>query len=143
MQNPIVSRGQWNTARAELLEKEKKHTHAGDALAAAWRRLPMTPMEPVTVVGPKGPIALQEVFESRKILLVYHFMWKLGTPHHKQCEGCTFSQVAMNDAVRSYLGERDVTYAVFCSGRSKSSSRNEISWAGPRRGTRLLTLTKH
>ena len=48
----IVSRDEWERARAELLVREKEHTHAGDALAAARRRLPMTRMEPVIVVGP-------------------------------------------------------------------------------------------
>ena len=51
----IVSREEWERARAELLVREKDHTHANDALAAARRRLPMTPMESVTVVGSKGP----------------------------------------------------------------------------------------
>ena len=31
---PIVSRAQWQVARERLLEKEKSHTRAGDALAA-------------------------------------------------------------------------------------------------------------
>ncbi len=52
----IVTREEWERARAELLVREKAHTRAGDALAAARRRLPMTPMEPVMVVGPDGPI---------------------------------------------------------------------------------------
>jgi hypothetical protein len=76
----------------------------------------MTPMEPVTVVGPDGPVSLQDVFEGRPMLMVYHFMWNPGAPHEKQCEGCTHSQAAMNPAVRAYLAERDVNYAVFSSG---------------------------
>lgn len=39
----IVSREEWERARAELLDREKEHTHASDTLAAARRRLPMTP----------------------------------------------------------------------------------------------------
>src|SRR3546814_11185193 len=74
------------------LVREKAHTHAGDELAAARRRLPMTPMEPVMVAGPNGPLALNDVFEGRRILIVYHFMWKQGAPQHKQCEGCTGSE---------------------------------------------------
>ena len=77
----IVSREEWERARAELLVREKEHTHAGDALAAARRRLPMTRMEPVKVVGPGGPVPLHEVFEGRRMLIVYHFMWKKGAPH--------------------------------------------------------------
>jgi predicted dithiol-disulfide oxidoreductase (DUF899 family) len=48
----IVSREEWERARAELLVREKEHTQASDALAAAratqtgtrlWRRKPGTP----------------------------------------------------------------------------------------------------
>lgn len=133
MQNQIVSRDQWTAARAELLEREKEHTQASDALAAARRRLPMTPMEPVSVVGSKGPVPLQEVFEGRKMLIVYHFMWKHGAPHHQQCEGCTFSQAAMTAAVCAYLGERDVTYAVFSSGPLDEiiAYRDFMGWTTP------------
>jgi predicted dithiol-disulfide oxidoreductase (DUF899 family) len=76
----------------------------------------MTPMDQATVLGPNGPSLLHEVFEDRRMLIVYFFMWNNGAPHHKQCEGCTHSQTAMNAALRAYLAERDVTYAVFSSG---------------------------
>ena len=99
----IVGREEWERARAELLIREKAHTHAGDELAAARRRLPMTRMEPIIVVGASGPVALSDVFQGRRMLIVYHFMWKKGAPHQKQCEGCTHSQVAMNSAVCAYL----------------------------------------
>jgi predicted dithiol-disulfide oxidoreductase (DUF899 family) len=129
----IVSREEWERARAELLVREKEHTHANDALAAARRRLPMTPMESVTVVGSKGPVPLQEVFEGRRMLIVYHFMWKRNAPHHKQCEGCTHSQAAMTAAVCAYLAERDVTYAVFSSGPLEELIvyRGFMGWATP------------
>ncbi len=75
----IVNREQWERARAELLAREKAHMRAGDELAAERRRLPMTPMGPVSVSGPSGPISLQEVFEGRRMLIVYHFMWNEGS----------------------------------------------------------------
>ena len=133
MQSPIVSRDQWNAARAELLEREKEHTRASDALAAARRRLPMTPMEPVTVVGSQGPVPLQEVFDGRKMLIVYHFMWKPGAPHHQQCEGCTFGQSSMTAAVSAYLNQRDVTYAVFSMGPLDEiiAYRDFMGWTMP------------
>ena len=37
----IVDRDEWERLRADLLAREKAHTRAGDALAAARRRLPM------------------------------------------------------------------------------------------------------
>jgi predicted dithiol-disulfide oxidoreductase (DUF899 family) len=129
----IVSREQWERARAELLVREKEHTHAGDALAAARRRMPMTPMENVTVVGANGPVPLGEVFDGRRMLIVYHFMWKKGAPHHKQCEGCTHSQAAMTAAVCAYLAARDVTYAVFSMGPLEEilAYRDFMGWTAP------------
>jgi predicted dithiol-disulfide oxidoreductase (DUF899 family) len=129
----IVGRDEWERARAELLVREKAHTHAGDALAAERRGMPMTPMDSVTVVGASGPSALREVFEGRRMLLVYFFMWNKGAPHHQQCEGCTHSQVAINSAVRAYLAERDVTYAVFSSGPLNEivAYRDFMGWTTP------------
>jgi predicted dithiol-disulfide oxidoreductase (DUF899 family) len=129
----IASRDEWERARAELLVREKEHTRAGDELAAARRRLPMTRMEPVTVAGPDGPVALQDVFEGRRMLIVYHFMWNKGAPHHKQCEGCTHSQTAMNSAVCAYLAARDVSYAVFSSGPLDEliAYRDFMGWTQP------------
>lgn len=129
----VVSRDEWEQARAELLAKEKAHTHAGDELAAARRRLPMTQMAPMTVVGLNGPVAFHDVFDGRIMLIVYHFMWKDGAPHHKQCEGCTHSQAAMSEAVCAYLAERGVTYAVFSSGpwNEINAYRAFMGWTAP------------
>ena len=103
----IVGREEWERVRAELLVREKAHTHAGDALAAERRRMPMTPVDSVAVMGPNGPSPLHTVFEGRRMLLVYFFMWNKGAPHHRQCEGCTLSaRAAMTSAVcGSYLAE--------------------------------------
>lgn len=130
---PVVSRDEWERARAELLVREKAHTRAGDELAAARRRLPMTPMERATVVGPDGPLPLDDVFADRRTLLVYHFMWNNGAPHHKQCEGCTHCQTAMSAEVRAYLAARDVTYAVFSSGPFSeiAAYRDFMGWTAP------------
>ncbi|HEY4259782.1 MAG TPA: DUF899 family protein [Schlesneria sp.] len=129
----IVSREEWERARAELLVREKAHTHAGDEVAAARRRLPMTRMEPIVVEGPNGAVSLNEVFEGRRMLIVYHFMWNKGAPHHKQCEGCTHCQTAMNAEVCAYLAERDVTYAVFSRGPLDEiiAYRDFMGWTTP------------
>lgn len=129
----IVNREEWERARASLLGREKTHTRAGDELAAARRRLPMTPMDPAKILGSSGPVSLQQVFEGRRMLIVYHFMWNVGAPHHKQCEGCTHSQIAMTAAVRAYLADRDVTYAVFSSGPLDEifAYRDFMGWTAP------------
>lgn len=130
---PVVSREEWDRARAELLAREKAHTRAGDELAAARRRLPMTPIDPVSVVGLAGDTPLHRVFEGRRMLMVYFFMWHAGQPHARQCEGCTHSQIAMTDQVQAYLAARDITYAVFSLGPIEEilAYRDFMGWKAP------------
>jgi predicted dithiol-disulfide oxidoreductase (DUF899 family) len=129
----IVEREEWERARADLLVQEKAHTRAGDELAAARRRLPMTRMDSVMVAGLSGPVRLLDVFEGRRMLIVYHFMWNAGAPHHEQCEGCTHSQAAMSADVLAYLAARDVSYAVFSRGpwREIAAYREFMGWTAP------------
>src|SRR5215472_8403106 len=118
----IVERSTFQAALDTLLVREKAHTRAGDAIAAARRRLPMVEVDPtLEVIGPHGPVTLLEVFEGRKMLIVYYHMWHTGQPASDQCEGCTF----FNGQVRelSYLHSRDVTYATFCEGPYEESIR--------------------
>jgi predicted dithiol-disulfide oxidoreductase (DUF899 family) len=84
-----------------------------------------------TVIGPHGPVTLLEVFEGRKLLIVYYHMWHLGQPASGQCEGCTFSTTHINEL--SYLHSRDVTYATFCEGPYEESVRYRdfMGWTMP------------
>lgn len=118
----VVDRATWQSRLDELLVREKAHTHEGDAIAAARRRLPMVEVDAaITVVGPDGPVPLVDVFEGRRQLYVYFHMWHDGRPAEGQCEGCTF----FNGQVRelSYLHSRSVTYATFCQGSYEQSIR--------------------
>jgi predicted dithiol-disulfide oxidoreductase (DUF899 family) len=118
----VIDRADWQAQLDQLLVREKAHTREGDGIAAARRRLPMVEVDPaVTVTGPRGPVALREVFEGRRQLYVYFHMWHAGQPAEHQCEGCTF----FNGQVRelSYLHSRDVTYATFCQGPYEESVR--------------------
>jgi predicted dithiol-disulfide oxidoreductase (DUF899 family) len=83
----IVSPGQWQQARDELLKAEKEATRALDALAARRRRLPMVRFGDSYEFGtPAGYKTLAELFEARDQLVVYQFM-DLGPG--KFCPGCT------------------------------------------------------
>ncbi|MEO7003607.1 MAG: DUF899 family protein [Ktedonobacterales bacterium] len=118
----VVDRATWQVELDKLLVREKAHTRAGDAIAAARRRLPMVEVDPsITLIGPQGPVTLLEVFEGRGMLIAYFHMWHAGQPASGQCEGCTF----FNGQVRelSYLHSRDVTYATFCEGSYEESLR--------------------
>ncbi|HEY2577277.1 MAG TPA: DUF899 family protein [Streptosporangiaceae bacterium] len=128
----VVDRSAWQVQLDELLVREKAHTREGDAIAAARRRLPMVEVDATTpVTGERGEVPLLEVFEGRRQLYVYYFMWHAGQPAQNQCEGCTF----FNGQVRelSYLHSRDVTYAAFCQGPYAGSAayRDFMGWDMP------------
>src|ERR1700726_1400885 len=73
---PIVSRNQWLAGRKELLEREKELTKHYDRLNAERRRLPMVKIEKNYVFeGPNGKLSLKDLFEARRQLIVYHFMF--------------------------------------------------------------------
>ena len=104
------------------MAREKAHTHEGDAIAAARRRLPIVEVDSsLTLVGANGPVTLLDTFEGRRQLIAYFHMWFDGEPAADQCEGCTF----YNGQVRelSYIHSRDVTYATFCQGPYEESER--------------------
>ena len=111
----VVDRAHWQEQLDALLVREKEHTRAGDAIAAARRRLPMVEVpESATVVGAQGKVPLRDVFEGRRMLIAYFHMWHDGNDWAGQCEGCTVcaSQVQQPE----YLHSRDITLAVFCEG---------------------------
>jgi predicted dithiol-disulfide oxidoreductase (DUF899 family) len=112
---PVADRATFQAELDALRVREKAHTHEGDAIAAARRRLPMVEMDPTTsLTGPDGPITLLEAFEGRRQLIAYYFMWWAGHPAAEQCEGCTWVTTQVTEL--SYLHSRDMTYAVFCQG---------------------------
>jgi predicted dithiol-disulfide oxidoreductase (DUF899 family) len=83
----IVSPEEWLQARENLLVKEKDLTRALDALAAERRRLPMVRVEKdYTFDGPEGTASLLELFDGRRQLIVYHFMF---APGEDPCTGCS------------------------------------------------------
>ncbi len=89
---PIVSSTEWQAARERLLVTEKEATRAQDALAAQRRRLPMVRVEKDYVFEtPQGKASLVDLFDGRRQLIVYHFMfapWVDGWPD-AGCEGCS------------------------------------------------------
>src|SRR5436853_2185941 len=90
---PIVSTAEWQEARERLLVKEKAATRARDALAAERRRLPMVRIDKAyEFEGPKGKLGLRDLFEGRRQLLLYHFMFAPGVDGWPDagCDGCSF-----------------------------------------------------
>lgn len=128
----IVDRSTFEAELDALRIREKAHTHEGDAIAAARRRLSMVEMDPaIPLVGPNGPVPLLDTFEGREQLIAYCFMWHIGHPAPEQCEGCTWVTSQVREL--SYIHSRDVTFAVFCQGPYKESARYRdfMGWEMP------------
>ncbi|RKT87992.1 Predicted dithiol-disulfide oxidoreductase, DUF899 family [Saccharopolyspora antimicrobica] len=128
----VVDRATWLAEVEALRVREKAHTRAGDAIAAARRRLPMVEVDAATpLTGPEGPTTLLAAFEGRGQLIAYFHMWHDGRSAAEQCEGCTY----FNSQVRelSYLHARDVTYATLCQGPYEDSVayRDFMGWEVP------------
>jgi predicted dithiol-disulfide oxidoreductase (DUF899 family) len=106
---PVVSREEWLAARKELLAREKNVTRQRDAVSASRRRLPIVAVDKDYVfAGPDGPVRLLDLFDGRRQLIVYHFMfdpaWDEG------CGGCTGYVNEIGNL--SLLNERDTTFVL-------------------------------
>jgi predicted dithiol-disulfide oxidoreductase (DUF899 family) len=109
----IVSQAEWEAARLELLAKEKAATRSRDALAAERRRLPMVRIEKdYGFEGPGGNVRLLDVFEGRRQLILYHFMFAPGVEGWPEagCEGCTL--FVDNVGHLAHLHARDASFAL-------------------------------
>src|SRR5438093_12164025 len=106
---PVVSPTEWQAARDALLAKEKEATRARDALAAERRRLPMVLIDrDYTFDGPRGKASLLDLFEGRRQLLLYHFMF--GPNQDAGCDGC--SMFVDQICHLAHLHARDTSFAL-------------------------------
>src|SRR5258708_11582359 len=105
----IVSQEEWLAARAELLLKEKEATRARDRLNAERRRLPMVKIEKeYSFEGPDGKASLLDLFDGRRQLIIYHFMfeprWDVGCPSCSNwVDNLPFRLARLNDSDTSLV----------------------------------------
>lgn len=105
-QPKIVSHEEWQSAIEKLREKEKELTRAHDALNAMRRRLPMVKIEKsYEFHGEDGNVSLLDLFEDRKQLIVYHFMF--APDADAGCPGCSWVTDAMSHP--AHLHARDTS----------------------------------
>jgi predicted dithiol-disulfide oxidoreductase (DUF899 family) len=109
----IVPFEEWRVAREKLLVKEKAAMRASDALAAERRRLPMVRIDKDYVfAGPGGEASLLDLFEGRRQLILYHFMFAPGVDGWPAagCPGCSF--VADQIMHLAHLHARGTSFAM-------------------------------
>jgi predicted dithiol-disulfide oxidoreductase (DUF899 family) len=116
---PIVLQDAWLAERKKLLAHEKALTKQHDRVSAKRRRLPMVKIEKDYVfTGPHGSQRLKDLFDGRRQLIIYHFMFdpgwdkaaraRVGLP--AGCPACTGYVDALGDL--SLLHKRNTSFAL-------------------------------
>lgn len=105
----VVSKEEWLTERNVLLADEKKLTQYRDRVNTKRRQMPMVRMEKKYVFeGSNGKTSLLDLFEGRRQLIVYHFMF--DPAWDKGCSGCSGFVNALGDL--TLLNDRDTTFVL-------------------------------
>jgi predicted dithiol-disulfide oxidoreductase (DUF899 family) len=112
----VVSHGEWLAERKALLAKEKEFNRLRDELSAQRRDLPWERVTKKYVFdGPRGAETLEQLFDGRSQLVVYHAMFdpKTATPktpytEDAACSACSFWMDSFERVV-VHLAHRDVT----------------------------------
>jgi predicted dithiol-disulfide oxidoreductase (DUF899 family) len=125
----IVSEDEWQLAHDELLAKEKAHTREGDRLAAERRRQPIHEIaKDYRFEGPHGEASLLELFEGRRQLALYHFMF--GPSKEEGCDGCSMFVDQVGHL--AHLRARDTTFVLVSRAPVKKleAFKGRMGWDG-------------
>jgi predicted dithiol-disulfide oxidoreductase (DUF899 family) len=127
---PVVPETEWQAARDALLAEEKEATRARDALAAKRRRLPMVRIDKDYVFdGPEGKATLIDLFEARRQLLLYHFMF--GPNQDAGCDGCSMFVDQIGHL--AHLHARETSFALVSRARMEkiAAYKERMGWVIP------------
>jgi predicted dithiol-disulfide oxidoreductase (DUF899 family) len=127
---PVVSETERQAAQEALRSEEKEATRARDALAAKRRRLPMVRIDKDYVFeGRDGKASLLDLFEGRKQLLLYHFMF--GPNRDAGCDGCSMFVDQIGHL--AHLHARDTSFALVSRApiHKIEAYRQRMGWAIP------------
>ncbi len=102
----IGTRDEWLAARLELLDAEKDYTRRGDELARQRQALPWVRVDKAyQLATDDGPASLEDLFDGRSQLIVYHFMF--GPDYTAGCVSCSMIADAF-DGSTTHLANHDV-----------------------------------
>ncbi len=124
----VVSREEWLAARKKHLAKEKKFIRLRDQLSQERRELPWVKVEKEYLFdGPNGKETLLDLFESRRQLIIYHFMY--GPEWEEGCPSCSFWVDNFN-GIGVHLNHRDITLVAVSRARLETlqAYKKRMAW---------------
>jgi predicted dithiol-disulfide oxidoreductase (DUF899 family) len=132
----VVSPEEWLAARKDLLAREKEVTRASDEVGAARRALPMTEVtKDYTFTGPGGQVGLAGLFDGRRQLITYHFMWRhaeSGFPGEDQgCPTCSFLADSIGHLSHLYASDTTLVLVSRAPFASIKRFRERMGWQVP------------
>ena len=140
MKHKVVSHEQWVEARKKHLAAEKEFTRRRDELSQARRDLPWEVVDKEYVFeGPGGRRTLEELFDGRGQLVIYHAMFNPDTASEhttwtkdSPCFACSFWMDNF-DRVVVHLNHRDITMAAasMASLDKIEAYRKRMGWTFP------------
>ena len=108
LDHAVVSRSAWVEARKEHMKHEKELARMRDELSAERRGLPWLEIEKDYVfTDGAGSYTLAELFQGRRQLIVYHFMF--GPDWEEGCPSCSFWADSF-DGIPVHLAHRDTSF---------------------------------
>jgi predicted dithiol-disulfide oxidoreductase (DUF899 family) len=130
----VVSETEWAQALKDIRAEEKRATRAADALAAKRRRLPAVAVDkPYRFEGPHGEAGLRDLFEGRRQLLLYHFMFAPNVHGWPEagCDGC--SMFVDQIGHQAHFHARDTSFALVSLAPIEQieSYRRRMGWTIP------------
>ncbi|WP_194819161.1 DUF899 domain-containing protein [Nocardia sp. XZ_19_385] len=126
----VASHDEWLAARKQLLTEEKELTHRLDALSAKRRELPMVPVEKnYEFEGTAGKVALADLFDGRRQLIIYHMMWRWDLD--AGCPSC--AMLLDNVGHLAHLHAQETSFAAVSRGpwENLNKYRDRMGWTFP------------
>jgi len=129
----IVSAAEWETARQELLVREKEVTRAHDALAAARRRMPWQEVGSYSFDGPDGTVSLADLFAGRRQLVLYRAFYEpgvFGWPE-RPCRGCSMIADHIGNLAHAHARGTTVVFASRAPQADIAAMKERMGWTMP------------
>lgn len=126
----VVSRDDWVAAIAMHRQEEKALTAQLDQLAAERRQLPRERVEKTyQFQAPSGSVTLEDLFNGRRQLIVYHHMLKPADPD--PCAGCCMFGDQIPNLAHLYARDTSLVFVARAPIDEITALKSRLGWTFP------------